>query len=247
MKFTYFASLLASAALAQTYGTGSGAAYDQEFIPDMDYTHARADFNKNEYIWDQGDYEERVKIEAEVMVALEVLTDLYDRVGDDFQTLSYCDSATSNFTRSHMLNNAMLQRQASDTFNAVYEIDRQMYDVLYTCQTVEVALQLNRDALRLYCQQFAFAPVMVAPCAELLTCSGTERPYSYPFQGGYVAPTRITYDPPTIESGNYTLAQQINMGYYGGTQSYNTYESSPTGTYTERTRDSSNYSTAVGY
>ena len=84
MKFTYFASVLASAALAQTYGSSSGASYDQEFIPDMDYTHARAYFNPNAYIWDQGDYEERVKIEAEVMVALEVLTDLYDRVGDDF-------------------------------------------------------------------------------------------------------------------------------------------------------------------
>ena len=64
-----------------------------------------------------------------------------------------------------MLNNAMLRTQASDTFNSVYDIDRQMYDVLYTCQTVEVALQLNRDALRLYCQQFACAPTMVAPCA----------------------------------------------------------------------------------
>lgn len=110
MKFTYFATAaLASLAQAQTYGTTSGATYSQEIIPDMDYTHARADFDKNSYIWDQGDYEERVRVEAEVMVALEVLTDLYDRVGDDFSTLSYCNNSNDNFTRTHILNDVMLR------------------------------------------------------------------------------------------------------------------------------------------
>lgn len=116
-----------------------------------------------------------------------------------------------------------------------------MYDVLYTCQTVEVSMNLNRDALRLYCQQFAFAPEMVGPCAELLTCAETELYYEYGFNGGYVAPTTITYDPPTIASGQYTLAQQLNLNYYGGLNNDN-YGSPSTDTFNEpiNTRDPSN-------
>lgn len=91
---------------------------------------------------------------------------------------------------------------------------------------------------------------MVAPCAELLSCAESQKDYRYPFNGGYVAPTMISYDPPTIQSGYYSPQQQIQMGYYpevnttsSGGSTFDTYESSPT----SPTRDTSNYVAAEGY
>lgn len=124
--------------------------YSQEVIPGMDYEHARSQFDKSGYIWDQGDYEERVKVEAELMVSLEVLTDLYEGIGEDMQVLQGCTEKNSRDTYSQMVFSALLAR--STTFDQVFEIDRQMYDILYTCQVTGQAMDVNRDALRLYCQ-----------------------------------------------------------------------------------------------
>ena len=44
-------------------------------------------------------------------------------------------------------------------------------------RTAEHALHENRQALVLYCQQFAFAPEMVDPCHDLLKCVDSELPY----------------------------------------------------------------------
>ena len=44
-----------------------------EELPTADFNHQVWDFNHNKEIWDQNDYEERVKVEAELMVALEAL------------------------------------------------------------------------------------------------------------------------------------------------------------------------------
>jgi len=39
-----------------------------------------------------------------------------------------------------------------------------------SCRDTQRTLEENKAALRLYCQQFAFAPEMVSACAELLSC-----------------------------------------------------------------------------
>ena len=54
------------------------------------------------------------------------------------------------------------------------------------CQYSQHDLDDNRQALVLYCQQFAFAPDMVPACKEILSCNATELHYDYAFQGGYV-------------------------------------------------------------
>ena len=44
-----------------------------EELPTADFNHQVWDFDHNKDIWDQNDYEERVKVEAELLVALEAL------------------------------------------------------------------------------------------------------------------------------------------------------------------------------
>ena len=44
-----------------------------ENLPGADFNKQVHDFNEDKEIWDQNDYQERVKMEAEIMVALEAL------------------------------------------------------------------------------------------------------------------------------------------------------------------------------
>lgn len=54
------------------------------------------------------------------------------------------------------------------------------------CQYAQHDLDDNKQALILYCQQFAFAPEMVPACAGILTCGETQLHYDYGFPGNYV-------------------------------------------------------------
>ena len=65
------------------------------------------EFNANKPIWDQNDYEERVKVEAEMLVALEALKESVVYLGHDikdvvskFQSMNYSltTSQTEVFT-----------------------------------------------------------------------------------------------------------------------------------------------------
>mmetsp|Transcript_40322 Transcript_40322/g.52800 ORF Transcript_40322/g.52800 Transcript_40322/m.52800 type:complete len:95 (+) Transcript_40322:527-811(+) len=53
------------------------------------------------------------------------------------------------------------------------------------CQYMQHEIDDNRDALVLYCQQFAFAPDMVGPCSRLLTCNEKGLYMKYHFTGEY--------------------------------------------------------------
>merc|ERR1712037_720181 len=72
------------------------------------------------------------------------------------------------------------------------EIDDQRYRLKRLqkdCRYCDDRLWEDRDALVLYCQQFAFAKDMVGPCAEILTCRGTDLPYRWTnWVGGYSEP-----------------------------------------------------------
>jgi len=50
---------------------------------------------------------------------------------------------------------------------------------------VQHDLDDNRDALILFCQQFAFAQDMATPCRALLTCNEKQIYYRYAFSGDY--------------------------------------------------------------
>ena len=48
-----------------------------------------------------------------------------------------------------------------------------------------MALEEDKQALTLYCQQFAFAPNMVDPCSDILICNDSEIEYKYGFPADY--------------------------------------------------------------
>ena len=59
-------------------------------------------------------------------------------------------------------------------------------NMLDACHDADHLIDENRNALVLYCQQFAFAPEMPGPCASLLTCYDRHLPYRYNFPATYV-------------------------------------------------------------
>ena len=62
------------------------------------------------------------------------------------------------------------------------EIDDQNYRLKRLqkqCRICDARLWEDRDALVLYCQQFAWAKDMVGACADILTCRGTQVPWRW--------------------------------------------------------------------
>ena len=64
--------------------------YSQDYgeaLPGADFNKQVYQFRENEQIWDQNDYVERVKVEAEILVALEALKTSVGYLRDDTATL----------------------------------------------------------------------------------------------------------------------------------------------------------------
>ena len=104
------------------------------------------------------------------MIALEALK---NEVHDITEKLSYIVSHIDQNTHVIEVNSAALatNNQNLNEMFATYNHDQ---DILHHLQDVahesEYAIYENRHALVLYCQQFAFAPEMAGPCADLLSC-----------------------------------------------------------------------------
>ena len=64
---------------AQPYG---------EVLPGADFNRQVYEFDQTSNIWDQNDYEERVKVEAEMLVALEALKTSVGYIGYDLVTIN---------------------------------------------------------------------------------------------------------------------------------------------------------------
>jgi len=79
-------------------------------------------------------------------------------------------------------------------------------NMLDACHNADHMIDENRRALVLYCQQFAFAPEMAGPCANLLICYERQLPYRYNFPATYV-PTHYTHHGPL----NHNLHQELNL------------------------------------
>lgn len=81
------------------------------------------------------------------------------------------------------------------------EIDDQRYRLKRLqkqCRYCDDRLWEDREALVLYCQQFAFAKDMVGACADILTCRETNLPYRWTYWVGgpaYVAPAPAYHAP----------------------------------------------------
>ena len=58
-----------------------------EVLPGADFNKQVYEFDGSKPIWDQNDYEERVKVEAEMMVALEALKESVLYLGQDIKEI----------------------------------------------------------------------------------------------------------------------------------------------------------------
>lgn len=69
------------------------------------------------------------------MVALEELTDIWENYGSMFSELTACDSDShDNLVMYGMINSMLRNMSLTDP---VIEMDRQMYDIMYTCASVQ--------------------------------------------------------------------------------------------------------------
>jgi len=71
-----------------------------------------------------------------------------------------------------------------DSHSLIQNYEERVQDLQAHCQHKAHIVDAHRDMLRLYCQQFAFAPTMVPACAALLSCTETQRHFDWaPFAG----------------------------------------------------------------
>jgi len=174
-------------------------------LPSGDFNRRVYQFDDSRAIWDQKDYEERVKVEAEMLVALEALKESLSYAAYDVHDLG--QSIQTQFER--ISDNAMdIYENLAFATKTFGETETRVHDLQDRCHHTQAELNDNKDTLILYCQQFAFAPEMVPQCAQVLThklCQVDQRYFSYGNQsthgielhhtGGHVEPANPYTDP----------------------------------------------------
>lgn len=150
-------------------------------VPHGDFFGSVHDFNEWDEVWTQDDYESRINTEAELMVALEALREAL--VDLDYE-IDYLDDCIDSNEEGIDDNSYGIHHNEELIEENTAEIDDQNYQVKRlqkACRKCQAAMEEDRDVLVLHCQQFAFATDMVGPCADILTCAGTELPYRVDF------------------------------------------------------------------
>ena len=150
-------------------------------VPTGDFWNKVDDLNIWEEIWDQNEYEERVQTEAELMIALEATREALVDLDYDIDRLEdLIDENNRNIDRNahdiHENDDAI-----DDNDHEIGDQQRRAKYLQRECQYCEARLLEDRDALVLYCQQFAWSTDMVGACADILTCSGTELDYEWSY------------------------------------------------------------------
>ena len=147
--------------------------YSQDYgeaLPGADFNKQVYQFRENEQIWDQNDYVERVKVEAEILVALEALKTSVGYLRDDTRTL--VGRVAASHAAVGVGHDDAYEDQASNVA-ALYDAAAKVHAAGDLCRLAASDLDDHKAALILYCQQFAFAPEMVSPCTAILTCTDT--------------------------------------------------------------------------
>lgn len=153
-----------------------------EVLPGADFNKQVWQFNTDKQIWDQNDYEERVKVEAEMLVALEAMKDAVHDLDRDIDQIDYRNHDQEQRIGANQQDVWDNHQKVHESLDAVYHRVEHLQE---TCQHTEYELEEAKDALILYCQQYAFASYMVAPCAEILSCRDTQLSIRYNFSGDY--------------------------------------------------------------
>lgn len=148
-------------------------------------------FDGDHKIWDQNDYEERVKVEAEMLVALEALKESVMYLGydiNDVQDRINQQMGRVRHNQDHIYENMVAQQtNFGETLHRVEHLQEAAYHG-------QMTIHDHEHALILYCQQFAFAPEMVGPCASLLSCRERQLPYKFNFAGAHVHDPHAHHD-----------------------------------------------------
>lgn len=154
-------------------------------VPSGDFWGQVAEFNPWVEIWQQGDYEERLETEAELMVALEALREALIELDHEIDHLEDCISENDDGIEYNDDGIYENEHGIEDNDDEIADQQDRVEDLQKRCRNCEYRLHEDRDVLVLYCQQFAFASEMVGACADVLTCSGTERAYQWDFTTAY--------------------------------------------------------------
>ena len=149
-------------------------------LPSADFNKQVYNFDDDKNIFDQKSYEMRVKIEAELMIALESLKESVKLLEGDTTTVgkivkSQRDQIRSTFEESE---------RSIESLRAEFTQNVDRLDTLFgECHLTQKDLDQAKEALVLYCQQFAFDQAMVRPCQNLLNGQQRLLSYKYKFSG----------------------------------------------------------------
>ena len=135
--------------------------YSQDYgeaLPGADFNKQVYQFRENEQIWDQNDYVERVKAEAEMLVALEALKTSVGYLRDDTHTL--VGRIAANHASVGVGHDDAYADQAQNVAT-LYDSAAKVHAAGDLCRLAASDLADHKNALILYCQQFAFAKDMV--------------------------------------------------------------------------------------
>ena len=152
------------------------------FVP-KDFDYAVETFSTKRPVFDQESYEETVQSQAEMMVTLEALRMELNEVSKemaDIEVYIYGNSQDIHDNYEDMTTNGSSMTNNKHTMHGMMDRVSVLVDA---CRHNQAKLDEKRDALILYCQQFAYAPEMNQYCAKVLECRETELPKRYQFNG----------------------------------------------------------------
>ena len=154
--------------------------YDYDYpvtVPTGDFYGQVDDFNAWDTVFDQISYEERLNTEADMMVALEALREALVDVDRDIDDLDDCISDNDHRISDNEGRIYDNDHGIEDNDDEIEDQQKRVERLQRQCRRCQNAIDEDRDALVLYCQQFAFATDMVGACADVLTCNETMLPY----------------------------------------------------------------------
>ena len=146
-------------------------------VPNGAFERAVDHFDMWEEVWDQEEYEWRLRQEADLMVALEALREDLVTLDRDIDRLEDCISDNDDGIDDNDRGVDKNDHHISENDEEIEDQQRRAKYLAKRCRRCQEALDTDRDFLVLYCQQFAFAADLVGACADVLTCTGTRLAY----------------------------------------------------------------------
>lgn len=161
-------------------------------LPGADFNRQVYKFNEDHPIWNQEEYAHRVKNEADILVALEALKESVAYLFHDTQDLM----EATHYQIDRIISNKEDARANMNEINntLIPKAIVGLTGLQGKCKECEYFIHDSKQALILYCQQFAFAPEMVGHCAAILNCRDTQLHYDYHFHGSVVPQPYHSHD-----------------------------------------------------